>query len=414
MSLPRSDQRRTAEQLLRGMMTTPGRKTARNMALRLGDPSAEQRFQHFIAKARWDWEPVRRALAAALERHSPAVAHVAHPLFLHKAGKGSVGVHERFVPELGHRVNGQFAYGLWHASRSLSVPVGWHLELPDEWLTDPTRRVQAAIPERIAAGRGGDALPPTPLADLTAGRSGAGLPVIADARRLRLPALVEDLARAGLPWLVRTSGALTVLPAADSRCGEGPLPVHQLLWRNHQLRRPLDPRNPRRTAVAVRVHLPRTEGPWRGPGPDGEAKPLTLLAEWDESAGRLRGHWLTNIPGSTAALMSLTACLDRAPERADEVDASGLRDYSGRSFMGWHRHMTMVSVAHALRVLSGRPTWSAPPSGSARPRAAAGALQRGGHHARAGEYRHGGHARPASLLDAERVALLRWRSVKSS
>lgn len=28
-------------------------------------------------------------------------------------------------------------------------------------------------------------------------------------------------------------------------------------------------------------------------------------------------------------------------------DRVGLRDFEGRSFPGWHRHMTLASVAHA-------------------------------------------------------------------
>jgi SRSO17 transposase len=36
---------------------------------------------------------------------------------------------------------------------------------------------------------------------------------------------------------------------------------------------------------------------------------------------------------------------------ADIADRVGVRDYAGRSFAGWHRHMTLASAAHAAVVL---------------------------------------------------------------
>ncbi|WP_223736126.1 IS701 family transposase [Streptomyces purpurogeneiscleroticus] len=368
-SLPRSDQRRTAEQLLRGMATTPGRKTARNIALRLSDPPAEQRFQHFIAKARWDWEPVRAALATAVERHAPATAYVAHPLVLSKTGNGSAGVHTRFVPELGQTINGQFAYGLWHTTGTLATPVDWHLELPDEWLQDPQRRRQVDIPERYVR----DLNPGLPalssaLTDLVDGLFGSTRPLVIDARHLPVAALLGRFARARLPWLAQISDALTVVPATRSRHGADRVPVHQLLWRIRQMRRPVDLSAPWRTAAMVRVRLPGAPLPGAGAEPE----PLTLLAEWDEPEARPRRCWLTDLPGSAADLLSLTTLLDGAAGRTSGADGAGLRDYSGRSFTGWHRHMTMVSVTHAVHVLTAH---EAPPERSAQHRVPSPAAQ---------------------------------------
>jgi SRSO17 transposase len=42
-------------------------------------------------------------------------------------------------------------------------------------------------------------------------------------------------------------------------------------------------------------------------------------------------------------------------------DELGIRDFEGRSYRGWHHHMTMVSLAHAVRVLSPAQGENAPP-----------------------------------------------------
>ncbi|KUL39344.1 hypothetical protein ADL22_15855 [Streptomyces sp. NRRL F-4489] len=312
------------------MSVTPSRKTARNVALCLGDPSAEQRFQHFIAHSRWDWEPVRAALAGAVERYAPKLAYVAHPLVLRKAGKDSAGVHRRFVPELGQTVNGQFAYGLWHTTAALATPVDWHLELPGP-----------------AAGS-----PAAAFAGLAAKHPGSPRPVVIDARHTPLPPLLDGFSLARVPLLARISGAATVVAAERFRPGAAPVPVpaHQLLTCVWGLRRPVDPSAARWTAASVRVRVPGTEVV--RPGADGAPRPLTLIGAWDEARARVSRCWLTDLPGSAPALLRLASLLDRVTSRLGEADASGLRDYGGRSFSGWHRYMTMVAVTHAVRVLA--------------------------------------------------------------
>ncbi len=56
-------------------------------------------------------------------------------------------------------------------------------------------------------------------------------------------------------------------------------------------------------------------------------------------------------------LTRLTAVADRDAERiADQV---GMRDFVGRSFQGWHRHVTLASVAHLAVVTAGTRTFPA-------------------------------------------------------
>ncbi len=49
--------------------------------------------------------------------------------------------------------------------------------------------------------------------------------------------------------------------------------------------------------------------------------------------------------------------LARLSDRVDldftrTADRVGVRDFAGRSFGGWHRHITLASAAHAVAVLA--------------------------------------------------------------
>ena len=65
-SMPRSDQRRTGMEYLRGLVHTSGHTSTRGLAAQPSVRANSQSLHHFIAKSSWDWRPVRRALADQL------------------------------------------------------------------------------------------------------------------------------------------------------------------------------------------------------------------------------------------------------------------------------------------------------------------------------------------------------------
>jgi hypothetical protein len=64
--------------------------------------------------------------------------------------------------------------------------------------------------------------------------------------------------------------------------------------------------------------------------------------------------WLTNLTASHLPdLIDLTALGHRTGRDLKRMnDESGLRHFEGRSFRGWHHHVTLASVAHASRLLT--------------------------------------------------------------
>jgi hypothetical protein len=87
-----------------------------------------------------------------------------------------------------------------------------------------------------------------------------------------------------------------------------------------------------------------------------ECDDLVLLGVGGEGGRGAAELWLTNMTAtptsSLARLSKLTGRVDR--DFAAISDQVGIRDFSGRSFSGWHRHVTLASAAHAAVALAVR------------------------------------------------------------
>ncbi|WP_137989243.1 IS701 family transposase [Streptomyces vilmorinianum] len=355
--LPRRDQRLKAEQYLYGLLTAQGRKSIRNIAAQIGGPAAaaEQSLHHFVSSSTWDWRPMRAALAGFLEQNGCPQAWVVRPMPIPKAGEHSVGVDRRFDPERGQVFRGQQAFGVWFASEELSVPVNWRLFLPDPWVKDRTRRDRAEVPEEAVE----ETLEECAVAAALDTASLPGVtrkPLLLDIRGGAGRAALNRLAGAGVPVVARIDAArrFAVADRALPGFGAGPLPAQQILESLKGLRRPvswLDSASGVRTsrtslAAAVRVTLPVPVGE--------RMRPLLLLGEWDDPRRPPARLWITDLTGaSVGSLLRLTKLARRVERDFTQVgEGAGLRDFVGRSFRGWHRHITLASAAHAATVLA--------------------------------------------------------------
>jgi len=85
--------------------------------------------------------------------------------------------------------------------------------------------------------------------------------------------------------------------------------------------------------------------------PDGELPVRWLLAEWPEGKDAPTDFWLSNLPADTTIerLVELAKLRWRVEQDYRELkDALGLDHFEGRSWPGWHHHVTLVSVAHGF------------------------------------------------------------------
>jgi SRSO17 transposase len=346
-SLARSDQRRKGEIYVRGLLTVQGRKSIRKLASLSGRVD-EQSLHHFVCSSTWDWNAVREALAHYLLHTVPVRAWVIRPMVTPKAGEHSVGVDRRFCADAGHVLNVQQAVGVWAVSDGLTCPVNWRLHLPTAWTENSARRNRAAIPDDVDVETFGDCAVAAYL-QMAEEWNLPVRPVVMDARRSDAPSAVRRLKASGLPMLIRVGGSQPLVPHFDALPGLGnePVPAARIMTALRERRRPVfDPRTGMVTSLAavVPVRLPAT----------GSSRELSLLGEWALNRPAPSALWLTDLTTTDpATLIRLSRHIRQVDEDFDRIaDRVGIRDYSGRSYDGWHRHVTLASAAHAAASLT--------------------------------------------------------------
>ncbi|MFF4717025.1 IS701 family transposase [Streptomyces eurythermus] len=369
-SLRRRDQRHKGQLYVNGLLTAQGRKTMRNLATSTREPAAAQSLHHFISVSTWDWSEVRASLARRMERLITPHAWVVQPMVTPKSGVHSVGVQRRFVRHLGQALTSQHSHGLWLAGQGAAAPVNWQLTVGVDRPGAPAPGVRDGGPEAAGGGRSGD---DTAISVVLQAASW-GLtprPVVIDARDVPPAPLIEAFTAADLPFLLRVGGS-TPLLAPDLSSGQRRVlsaSAEHLTTLARSQQRPVewvDPAVPRLLRTGLVALLPvlwpgitvprrprpagvRVVAPRRSGGAE-----LLLMGEWQPNRRRVAELWLTNM---TRAGRGTLLRLSKLTRRADTDFAGicmdvGAQDFEGRSYHGWHRHMTMVSLAHAVRVLS--------------------------------------------------------------
>lgn len=358
--LARADQRKKGVEYVRGLLEVHGRKSIRNIASLIGGQATDQSLHHFISESTWDWVPVRQALARYLVPRLPVEAWVVRDTVIRKAGQHSVGVDRRFVPDEGRVLNAQHAIGVWAASGCRSSPVDWGLHLSPTWIDDRSLRSRASIPDSTEAETLSDWA--VRLCFGMASEWGMPVrPVVLDARSLNLAMLFDRLGRRGIPLLARVDPTVPLLisdPALTGHRGSASLPADDVIRAASGSRQPAQWRESGRcggvrsgliASVSVRLPLGRTARLRAGGG-----RRLALIGLSETGQQNPPQLWLTNLTSHhPTSLLTLFTLLERVRDDYREVAKNvGIEDYVGRSFGGWHRHMTLASAAHAIAVLA--------------------------------------------------------------
>lgn len=368
-SLPRSDQRRWGETYLRGLMLDGRRKSIEPMAARL-EGGDEQCLQQFVSQSPWEWQPVRERLAARMSAAIAPLAWIIDDTGFPKAGRYSVGVARQYSGTLGKVGNCQIGVSVSAASEAASCPLTWRLFLPDAWDEDGPRRAKAHLP---AAERHREKwrLALEMLDELRAwGLSPP--PVVADAGYGEVSAFRAALEERELVYVVEVKAATSaygkdVRPERPAWRGSGrppqaryrrpPASLHALaLAAGSAAACEVAWREGSRGTMAARFLTlrvrPANVGLRRA---HREALPLAwLLCQWPEGAAEPAKYWLANLPEETTLfeLVRLAKLRWRIELDYRELkDALGLDHFEGRSFRGWHHHVTLVSLAHGFLTL---------------------------------------------------------------
>jgi SRSO17 transposase len=378
-SIPRKDQRRWGQSYLRGLLLDGKRKSIEPMAARLarGDPQAdayalEQALQQFVNQSPWDPTPVRRRLAERMTTAIRPAAWVIDDTGFPKFGRYSVGVAPQYCGALGKVANCQVGVSVHAATDQASCPINWRLFLPEEWDHDAQRRRKAHVPDQVhhrskwqlaldmldelAAW---ELAPPVVLADAAYGEVNQfrlGLEQRELAYVVQVPgtisAYAEDVAPQTLPYAGRgqPSKPRYRQPRASVKqlvLAAGERAARTLVWRQGA-----DGQHLASRFVALRV---RPAGRQLRRVARGTELPVRwLLAEWPDGEPEPVTYWLASLPADSSLeqLVGLAKLRWRVEHDYRELkDALGLDHFEGRSFKGWHHHVTLVSVAHAFVTL---------------------------------------------------------------
>ncbi|MGW9172278.1 IS701 family transposase [Streptomyces decoyicus] len=377
-SVPRKDQRTKGDCYLRGLMLDGRRKSVQAMASRLPDGN-EQNLQQFVNQSTWDPVPVQRRIA---ERMLPLIAPTAwviDDVSMPKDGRMSVAVAPQYCGALGKRANCQVAVSVHAATDTASCPLQWRLFLPRQWASDTDRRTTTRIPAeathrekwRLALDML-DTLatwgmrPPVLVADAAYGANAHLRAALADRQLTYVLAVRADVTAHPFdakPHAPNRNGAIGCWPqpryrhrapsvaalAADLRQEA----FTTLTWRQGS-RGAL---RSRFAAVRVRPAGKAVERPIRSAASaeqgwwDGILPDCWLLVEWPADSEAPTEYWLSNLPADTpiADLVRLAKTRWRIEHDYRELKHGlGLDHFEGRSWPGWHHHVTLVTAAHAF------------------------------------------------------------------
>ena len=147
----RAEPRRRARSYLRGLLAPVERKNGWQLAEAVGDATPDG-VQDFLNRVHWDADAVRDDLQAYVVQHlsdPDSVAVLDETGFL-KKGTKSAGVQRQYSGTAGRIENCQIGVFLGYASHHGQALIDRALYLPADWAKDEDRRREARIPADIA------------------------------------------------------------------------------------------------------------------------------------------------------------------------------------------------------------------------------------------------------------------------
>ena len=382
--LPRKDQLAKGDLYLRGLLTDGARKSMQPMAARLGVD--HQGLQQFVTSSTWKYEAVRANLARwAFETIAPD-AYVIDDTGFAKDGKSSPLVARQYSGTLGKTANCQVAVSLQLVTDHASLAANWRLFCPescdDTTIADPdkaqavrTRRARAGIPDSVRH-REKWRLALDMLDQMTGDWGLPRRPVIADSGYGDTTGFREGLQERGYHYVVAVKEATSARPeharpvvVPSGRRGRPPVPKYrdkpsnlrdlalaagrdayvQVTWRCGTRTSKANPTAAMTsTFLAIKVRPANQE---IARDPDGHQPLRWLLAEWPDGAEEPTDYWLSNMDDDTPIeeLVRLAKIRWRIEHDYRELKTGlGLDHFEGRSFTGWHRHVTLTVLAQAF------------------------------------------------------------------
>jgi len=344
-----------------GILGESGRKSVEPIAaLACCDPertkNMHDKLLHFVGRSEWSDEAVRleaaRYVSEELARREQVTTWVVDDTGFLKQGKHSVGVQRQYTGSAGKITNCQVGVSLEIATPTQHAPIDFELYLPESWTNDPVRRHEARIPAEVEFKTKID----------------LALTMIQRAIRAQLPGQIiladsaygeschfrETVWGLGFDYAVGIKSQTKVCRiGACGRLGK-PMTVADLgrtIPRRH--RRTVRWREGSKTTLRGRFSFCRVKTTHDDGVPIDERSPLWLVIEWPLDDEDKTKFYLTTLPRSMSHKQIVRTIKERwRTERMyeDLKGELGLDHFEGRSFPGWHHHVSVVICCYAFVV----------------------------------------------------------------
>jgi SRSO17 transposase len=338
-----------------GLLNDGERKSMEPIASRAcGDPASthavHERLIHFLAASPWPDEPVRRYAARyavdAMRRHGSIRTWIVDDTGFLKQGTLSPGVQRQYTGSAGKTTNCQIGVSLVVATEHAHVATDFRLYIPESWSEDRARCRRAYIPDDVYYE------PKWSLAlSMIENALDVGLPkgvVLADCDYGNKSVFRDTLTHLGLHYAVEIQSTTKMrLIAEDATPGERVAASDAARELRSDLRRITWREGSRKTLrsryARVRVRVDGDDGVVR--------EPEWLLVEWPDAEESPTKYILSTMPASVSCKELVRTFKERwRIERSyeDLKGELGLDHYEGRSFVGWHHHVSVVLACQAF------------------------------------------------------------------
>jgi SRSO17 transposase len=366
-----------------GLMGDGERKSAEPMAARAcPDPervrAAHQRLTYFTRGADWSDRDVRREaaryVASAMTARGPISAWIVDDTGFLKQGTHSVGVQRQYTGSAGKVANCQVGVSLTLATPSAHAPVDFALYLPKSWTDAPERLAEARVPKDVKFKT-----KPELALDLIERADADGLPhglLLADSAYGDNAEFRRRIRCLGLDYGVGVHSPTTVwrLDRLGRRIGE-PVAVGDLAtavgrggFRRSTWRAGSKDKLSSKF-YAERVVLAQNDGI-----DPAEREVVWLLIEWPDAEDAPSEYTVSTLPATITRRQLVRRVKERWRTERVYEDAKGelgLDHFEGRTYRGWHHHVSVVLCCFAFIVAERERAF--PPSAD---RAAAGPARR--------------------------------------
>lgn len=369
--LGRKERRHWARLYIQGLLLDGERKSIEPLASRI--PGADvQALRQFVGQSPWDVEAVQEPLARKIvDLLSEPEVWIVDETSFPKAGEHSVGVARQYCGALGKVANCQVAVTLHWSSAEASCPLGWRLYMPQVWFEDEKRAQEVKLPKEVVYRSPAELA--LELIDQMLSWEVPRMPVVADSAYGNSFDFRAELRQRQLSYVLAVEPS-TVVWTQDPNARPVPLSAPTGRPRRYP---PLEATPAPQDLTTLAQQGPTsawkkvawragTRGPqssrflqlkvWAAHGWRAQKHPPRvaewLLIEWPEGEAEPTKYWLAQLGPSRPGLRRLVKMAHARwrieMDYRELKDELGLDHFEGRQWLGWHHHVTLVTLAYAF------------------------------------------------------------------